>query len=334
MSRVVVTGGGGYVGRHIVRQLLQRGDEVVVWGRRTYPRVEAWGARCEVVDLSQDNSQLAAMLEGVDVVFHVAALPPYWAPLEVFQATNVEGTRRVIAACQAAGVSRLVYTSSPSATFDGSDAEGKTEAECPYPSQFDTPYAQTKAEGERLVLAANSDALATTSLRPHLVYGPEEPHMLPRVIGRNRRRRLAVIGEGTNRVGLTYVENAAAAHLQAADALSPGSRNAGRAYFVHDDEPVSLWAWIKGLLHQLDEPALKRTVSLSTARRIGRVMEWLWTWLPLPGEPPMTRFVATQLATSHWYDLSAAREDFGWHAPYSGEEGLAATVRWFREHPV
>lgn len=330
--RAVVTGGGGYIGQHIVRQLLDRHDEVLVLGRRRYPDVEAWGAAGAQTDLTTDDPDLPRHLEGADVVFHVAALPPYFAPKRVFVATNVDGTRRVLEACRAAGVPRLVFTGTPSSTFDGGHAEGATEADCPYPPTFLTPYAETKARAEQMVLGANTDDLATTSLRPHLVYGPEEPHMLPRVLARHRAGRLPRIGDGTNRMGLTYVDNAAAAHIQAADALDPGSPNAGKAYFVTDPEPVVFWDWVQAFLTGLGEAPIRRHVSRRTAHRLGAVAEALWRVLPLPGEPPMTRFVATALATSHWYDLSAARSDFGLDHPVDGDEGLARTIDWFRAH--
>jgi nucleoside-diphosphate-sugar epimerase len=330
--RALVTGGGGYLGRHIARQLLDRGDEVLVLGRHRYPQVEGWGATGLVADLGSPDAPLAELFRGVDVVFHAAALPPEWAPRAHFVATNVHGTRRVIAACRAASVPRLVYTSTPSVTFDGTDAAGVSEADCAYPARFENPYADTKAEAERLVLAAHGEGLLTTALRPHLIYGPEEPHMLPRILLRNRAGRLRIVGSGENEVGLTYIDNAAAAHLQAADALGPGSTNGGRAYFVTDNDRVSLWPWINAVLEGVGERPLTRKVPLGAARAIGALMELLWTALPLPGEPPMTRFIAAQLGTHHWYDLSAARRDFGLRELVSGDEGLRRTIAWFREH--
>lgn len=330
--RVLVTGGGGYVGRHVARQLLDRGDEVVVLGRGRYPEVEAWGAEGVQVDLAEDDPALAEAMAGCDAVVHAAALPPYFAPEAVFRPVNVDGTRRVIDACRAAGVTRLVYTSTPSVVFDGAPCEGRGEDACPYPDRYDSPYGATKAEAERMVLAAHGPELATVSLRPRLVYGPEEPHMLPKVLARHRAGRLRRIGDGTNRMALTYVDNAAAAHLQALDALGPDAPCGGRAYFVTDPEPVVFWAWIDRFLTGVGATPVRGAVGLGTARALGGVAETLWTWLPLSGEPPMTRFVATQMATSAWYDLSAGRRDLGLHAPVSGDEGLARTIAWFRAH--
>lgn len=334
--KAVVTGGGGYLGRAIVKALRDQGHDVTVVGRNRYPRVEAWGARSVVCDLADMGAEhlLVPAMRGADVVFHTAALPPYHAPREVFERTNVRGTERVIAACRAAGVPRLVNTSTPSVTADGRDHEGVREADLPIAAEPETPYASTKAEAELAVSAANGGDLATVSLRPHLIYGPEEPHMLPRIRARHRAGRLRIIGEGTNRVGLTYLDNAVAAHLSAADALSgPDAACAGKPYFITDAEPVVLWTWIDQFLTGAGEKPLRKQISLRAAHRLGGWMEAAWNTLPLPGEPPMTRFVATQLATSHHYDLTGACTELGYRPPVDGVDGLARTIAWFAAHP-
>lgn len=328
--RTVVTGGGGFLGAEIVAQLRARGDEVVVLGRGRYPAVEALGATCVPWDLAVERTGLADVLRGADVVIHTAAKAGVWGLLAEYRNINVDGTRRMLEASRAAGVPRFVYTSSPSCTFDGQDHEGRTEADCPYPTRFEAIYPATKAEAERLVLAANGPDLATTALRPHLIWGPGDPHLLPRLINRQRAGRLAMVGDGRNRVGLTHVANAAVAHVQAADALRPGSRNAGKAYFVTDPEPVVLWDWTNRLLTEVGAGPVTRRVPLGLARAGGAVLEGIWRLFGLSGEPPMTRFVASQLATSHWYDLRGAREDFGLTAVTDPDAAFRDTVAYFR----
>ena len=332
--RVLVTGGGGFLGGAIARMLLARGDEVVVVGRNRYPEVEAAGAVGAVVDLSGEDAAvaeaLAPVMAGADAVIHTAAKAGVWGPRESFWSINVEGTRRLIAAARAAGVGRFVYTSSPSCTFGGADHAGAREADCPYPDAYLATYPETKAVAEQLVGAANGPEMATVSLRPHLIYGPGDPHLMPRVITRNREGRLAVVGDGQNRVGITYVDNAAAAHLQALDALSPGAACAGRAYFITDPEPVAIWDWIVGALAELGEPAIKKRVPLGLARLVGGALEGAWGLFGLSGEPPMTRFVAAPLATTHWYDLTGAREDFGYAPVVSAEDGRARMIEDLR----
>jgi len=227
-------------------------------------------------------------------------------------------------------VTRLVYTSSPSVTFDGHDAVNANES-LPYPARYETSYAETKAEAERTVLQADGrDGLHTVALRPHLIWGPGDPHLIPRVVAAARAGRLMQVGDGRNRVDITYVDNAVTAHVQAADCLGPEGRAHGHAYFISDGHPVELWPWINDLLERLGVPRVRRTVSMRTARAIGAVLETVYRVLHLPGEPRMTRFVAAQLGTSHYYDLTAARRDFGYEPTVGMEEGLERLVRWLQ----
>jgi nucleoside-diphosphate-sugar epimerase len=330
--RALVTGGGGFLGSAIVRRLLARGDAVVLLARGRYPELEALGARPAVCDLTRPVG-LDEALAGVDVVFHVASKTGVWGERADFIRVNVEGTARLLEATRRAGVTRLVYTSSPSATFSGADARGLGEAECPYPAHFEAAYPETKARAEQAVLAANGPALATTALRPHLIWGPGDPHLLPRLIARQKAGRLARVGDGQNLVALTYIDNAASAHLQAADALAPGSPNAGRPYFVTDGAPVNLWRWVEDFLLALGLGPIRRAVPRRAAWALGAVLEAAWTLFRLDGEPLMTRFVANELAASHWYDLRAAEADFGYRRVIDPDEAMARTVACFREEP-
>lgn len=329
--KALVTGGGGFLGRRIVEMLAAEGHEVLFLARGAYPEVAACGATGLQHDLRQ-RAGLDAHLAGVDCVFHVASVTGVWGERSWFFDINVQGTRNLMDAAVAAGVPRFVYTSSPSVTFDGRDHVGATEADCPYPSTFEAFYPESKAVAEREVLAENGRrGMATTALRPHLIWGPRDPHLLPRVIQRRRQGRLRVVGTGENKVGLTHVDNGAVAHLQAAAALvDPEAPNAGKAYFITDLEPVALWPWLDAFLQAVGERPIQGKVSVATARRVGSVLEWIWGTLGLGGEPPMTRFVAAQLGTSHWYDLSAAIQDFGYAPVVDPAEALAETIEAFR----
>ena len=326
--KAVVTGGGGFVGRAIVERLLCRGHEVISTSRRTYPELEALGARCVAADLGSDAPDLS-FFAGADVVFHVAALAGYWGKAQEFHRANVVATENVLAAARLHGVPRLVFTSSPSVCFDGHDHVRATDL--PRAGSFLAHYPRTKARAEELALAANSPELATCALRPHLVFGPRDPHLLPRVVQRARAGKLPIVGDGSNEVSVTFVDNAAAAHVAAADRLEPGAAHAGRAYFLGQEQPVELWPWINRILAALDVPPLERRVSLGTASAAGRVCELLWSALPLPGQPPMTRFVARQLATSHSYDMAPARRDFGYVEEVGLEEATERAIADLRE---
>ena len=319
--KVLVTGGGGFLGLYIVEQLLQAGHDVRVFCRRRYQSLDALGVECVQGDL-RDARAVSDACRAIDAVFHTAAVPGVWGPWEIFHGINTLGTLNIIAACREHSVSRLIYTSSPSVVFDGHDHVDADES-LPYPTTWMCHYPHSKALAEQAVLAANDpDRLRTISLRPHLIWGPRDNHLIPRLMEKARSGRLRRVGDGTNIVSVAYVENAAAAHLQAEISLRSSVTAAGRAYFINEPEAVNLWDWINLLLHRAGLPPGRKSVSAANARRAGVVLEAVWNLLRLKGEPPMTRFVAAQLAGSHSYSIAAAQRDFGYQSPVSSEEGL------------
>ncbi|RMG09407.1 MAG: NAD-dependent epimerase/dehydratase family protein [Planctomycetota bacterium] len=333
MARALVTGGGGFLGRALCLQLLAAGDEVAVFSRRRFPDLEERGVESLQGDLA-DAKAVRAACAGREVVYHVAALAGAWGDPARYEATNVIGTRNVIAACRAGGVPKLVFTSSPSVVapptpHDLIDADEST----PYPERTLADYPRTKALAERDVLAANDRKLATCALRPHLILGPGDPHLLPRVFARARAGRLRIVGAGTNLVDFTYVEDAARAHRLAAACLDPGGPAAGRAYFITQGEPVALWPWINGLLEAVGLPPVTRRISLRGAMRLGGALEATWRWLRLSGEPPMTRFVALQLATTHTFSIAAARRDLRYEPSLSMDELTALLAEHYGRGP-
>ena len=326
--KYLVTGGGGFLGSAIVRQLRERGDQVVVVGRSSYPHIEQLGAHCVSLDISTASSQaLHDLLCDIDVIIHTAAKAGVWGKKEDFWSINVEGTEKLLKAAQESGVRRFVHTSSPSAVWHGGDECNLSEKDCPYPTEFLGFYPHSKAIAEKMVLEANSHTFATTALRPHLIWGAGDPHLIPRVIA--RAHRLRIVGSGKNKVGICYVENAAYAHILAADTLDIDAKNAGKAYFITDLEPIVLWEWINHVLTAVGKPAITRKVSMNTAHTLGAVLEWMWRTFGLSGEPMMTRFVAKQLASSHYYDLSAAISDFGYREHTPPEEGMTLMIDYF-----
>jgi len=308
---ILVTGGGGFLGREIVRQLLARGETVRVLTRSPQPALAAAGVDCRQGDIADPQAARAAAA-GAAAVIHTAAKAGVWGAAGDYFRANVAGTRNIIAACRAAGVPHLVHTSTPSVVFNGAGIAGGDET-LPLLRRCPAPYPRTKALAEREALAANSPGLRVAALRPHLIWGAGDPHLIPRVLAQARAGRLRIVGNGRNRVDLTHVENAAAAHLLALDALRRGDpRAAGAAFFVSDGAPVVLWEWVNALLASLGIPPVTRRVPLPLARAAGTLFEAAWRVLPLHGEPPLTRFVAHELAHDHWFDISAARTVLGY----------------------
>ncbi len=322
MMRILVTGGGGFLGQALCRGLVERGHEVASFNRGHYAELDVLGVRQIAGDLA-DHDAVTAAFAGRDAVFHNAAKAGAWGSYASYHRANVLGTRNVLDACRGLGIRRLVYTSSPSVTHRATHrVEGGTADSVPYGEGFKAPYATTKAIAERAVLAANDSTLATVALRPRLIWGPGDNNILPRLVERANAGRLRIVGDGNNKVDSTYIDNAAQAHFDAFEHLAPGSACAGRAYFISNGEPLPMRELVNSLLQAAGAPAVDKHIPFAAAYAVGVVCEGLWHALPLQGEPPMTRFLAEQLATTHWYSMEPARRDFGYVPTVSVAEGL------------
>lgn len=327
MTTALVTGGGGFLGKAVIRRLLSEGWSVRSFSRGRYPELESWGVDCHRGDLV-DGDAVARAVAGCEVVFHVAAKPGVWGPYSEYYDANVRGTEHVLDACLRERVARLVYTSSPSVVHGGEDIEGGDES-LPYPDHFEAPYPETKAMAEQLVLAASDRNLATVSLRPHLIWGPGDNHLVPKIVARARTGRLRLVGDGRAKVDSVYIDNAAQAHLDAAAQLAPGAPCAGRAYFITNGEPMPIGDLINGILDAAGVAPVTRTVPVGVAVFAGRVLEAVHRVARPDVEPAMTAFLARQLATAHWFDISAARRDLGYRPEVSIAEGLDRLKRWY-----
>lgn len=341
LSPVFITGASGFIGGKLAERLLGEGRPVRVLSRRPLPHLEALGAEVILGDL-RDRHALRRGCTGADTVFHVAGRVGVWGPRDEFYAVNLDGTNNVITACQQAGVPRLVYTSSPSVVYNGGDLAGVDET-APLCREAPCAYPTSKAAAEQVVSRANSRLLGTVSLRPHLVWGPGDKNVVPRVLALAKTGRLRIVGSGKNRVDVTHISNVIDAHLLAEGALietmtdlpsadpnrrpSPG----GKAYFITNGEPVVLWDWINQVLRGVGIPEITKRMPLGVANAIGGVMEKLWGTFPLKGEPPMTRFVAKELATDHWFDITAARRDLNYHPLVTVEQGTAELIDHYRK---
>ena len=317
--RVLVTGASGCLGRALTRRLVADGHTPRAFCRSDDGELRAIGElfRGDV----GDARAVHAAADGCEAVFHVAAMVGAGGRRRDFERTNVEGTRNVIEACKAACVGRLIYTSTPSVVHAGGDIEGADES-LPYPDTFHAHYPRTKAAAERMILDANSPTLSTVALRPHLIWGPGDTNLVPRILQRGRAGRLRFVGRASKLVDTTYIDNAVDAHLGALSRLAPDAACAGRPYFIANGEPVPQPEIINGILEAGGLPPCERHISVGLARTLGALLELGYALLRPSGEPPMTRFLAEQLSTAHWYDLSAARRDLGYTPRVTVREGL------------
>lgn len=318
--KALVTGGGGFLGGAIVKALLKRGDTVKTIQRGQYSWLNDLGVETIQGDLTRlDDINAAA--SGCDIVFHVAAKAGVWGDYDDYYQANVIATKNVLEACRINNVHYLVYTSTPSVVFDGKNEEGINES-APYVKDFFNAYQKTKAEAEQLVINANNVNLKTVSLRPHLIWGPGDPHLVPRIINRAKAGRLKLVGNENNKVDSCYIDNAAQAHLLAADCLQSSGVCAGKVYFISNDEPISMSDLINKILTVAGLSEVNKRVPENVAYFAGLILEKIYTLLNRKNEPIMTRFVARQLSTSHWFDLSAAKQDLGYQPRISIDEGM------------
>lgn len=325
-KRVLVTGGGGFLGKAIINHLMVYTPFVRSLSRKYYPELEKIKVQQVQGDLAHADIVKQAC-QDQDIVLHVAAKTGgMWGSVDQFHATNVVGTRNVIDACRQHGVAYLIHTSSPSVIYDGdADLEGVDES-LPYPKAYQTAYQQTKAEAEKLVAHACTRDLQAIILRPHLIWGPGDTHFAPRII--ERAKMLRRVGNGKNRIDVTYIDNAAQAHILAADKLITNSALSGRIYFISNGEPIYLWDMVNHILNAANLPPVKKSIPKAVAYIIGALLEGVYTGLRIRSEPRMTRFLANELSRSHWFDISAARKDLGYVPQVSLEEGLNRLKKW------
>ncbi|MDA7979509.1 MAG: NAD-dependent epimerase/dehydratase family protein [Pirellulales bacterium] len=313
----------------MAQALKQRGHHVKAGYRR---QAIAASEGIEPVSLDvRDAQQVLQACAGVDAVIHVAGLTGIWGSWRPYYETNVVGTENVIDACRRQGVSKLVFTSSPSVTFDGDDQSNVNET-APYPRRWLCAYPRSKAIAEQAVLAANDEQLLTCALRPHLIWGPGDLQLVPELVRRAAAGKLRQIGQGKNLIDATHIDNAAAAHLAALDSLVAGAPACGKAYFISQDEPVNCWDWIREVVGYFGAHLHKSPVSARVAWRAASVFEAGYKMFRIRRQPLLTRFLVAQLSTSHYFDISAARRDLGYHPPLSMSKGLEQLAAMAAEH--
>jgi len=324
-ARVLVTGGGGFLGKAIIKRLLTHTPDIRSLSRNRYPELDALG----VEQIQGDISDLAAVERACqerDLVFHVAAKTGIWGVYQDFYNTNVAGTRHVVKSCQQHDISYLIYTSSPSVVYhDDADIMGVDES-APYPDHYQTYYQETKSMAEQLVVQASDPSLKTIVLRPHLIWGPGDSQFVPRII--QRAGSLRRVGDGKNRIDTTFIDNAVQAHILAAEKLLENRHLSGNIYFISQGEPIYLWDMVDHILMSAGRKPVRKSIPKGLAYAIGYIMEVVYKSLRVASEPRMTRFLANELSRNHWFDISAARKDLGYVPEVSIADGLAQLKDW------
>ena len=325
---ILVTGGKGFLGSSIVHRLLELGHKVETLSRSADSEKNS-DVKHHQLDLSKKVLNFK-QFEGIECIFHTAAKAGIDGRYNDYYTANYLGTKNILRLAKDIGVKYFIYTSSPSVVFSGKPISGGNE-KLSYVSNRISPYSHTKALAEEAVLHANNNnTLLSTSLRPHLIWGENDPHLLPKVIARHRKGKLKIVGEGNNQVDLTHVDNVVHAHILAFDALVEGSPLGGKSYFISQNEPVKLWDWLNSIFKSLNLDTIPNRISFPKAYCAGAFAEFLWKILRLKGDLPMSRFVACQLAHDHWFSTESAKADFGYEPIISMSEAMKKTLPWLR----
>jgi len=318
--KVLVTGGGGFLGLALVRKLVASGFDVSSFSRQNYPELQALGVRVFRGDLANPKAVQAA-IKDQEIVFHTAAKAGFWGSYKDYYQSNVYGTQNVLDACKQYKVKNLIYTSSASVVFAGQSIEnGNTNV--PYPRNQLSHYTKTKAIAEQIILEANSKQLRTICLRPHIVWGPGDHHIIPRLLKRAKAGRLRIIGKGNNRIDTIFIDNLVDAHIKACDCLESNPKCRGKTYFVSNDDPVIAWEFINQILEKAGIAKIHKMIPKGLALIMASLLSaYHKTFIP-GKEPLLTPFLIKELSQSHWFDISDAKRDLGYSPQVSNEEGL------------
>jgi len=283
----------------------------------------------EVLGSVTDPVAVAHAMQGCEAVVHLAAKVSFTGAESEFEAVNVHGTAAVLAAALDAGARRFVMVSSPSVAHAGASLVG-AGADPADPARARGAYARTKARAELAALATDSPELRVLAVRPHIVWGPGDTQLVARVVERARAGRLPLLGSGAALIDTTYVDNAADA---IAAALVAGRSAFGAAYVVTNGEPRPVRDLLAGICAAAGVPSPTWSLPPTVARAVGGVIEVVWTGHPGWGEPPMTRFLAEQLSTAHWFDQRRTRKVLGWTPAVTLDEGFARLAASFAPPP-
>jgi len=319
--RVLVTGASGLLGGAVAAAVRDAGHEVTTFQRRPSGVDGVTDLRGTVTDAAA----ITAAVTGQDAVVHLAAKVSLTGDAADFERVNVGGSATVVEAMRMAGVPRMVFVSSPSVAHAGSSIVGD-DALAADPGRARGDYARTKALAERATLAADSDGLRVVAVRPHLVWGPGDTQLVERIVARAASGRLPLLDHGAALIDSTYVDNAAsgiAAALERVDAVH------GNAYVLTNGEPRPVADLLAGIARAGGAPAPRLRVPSAVARAAGSVVEAVWRVRPGEDEPPMTRFLAEQLSTAHWFDQRRTQRDLRWTPTVSVDEGLRRLAAWY-----
>ena len=324
MKKAIVTGGGGFLGKALCVELKDLGYEVIALARGSYPELELLGITTRQCDISEPLDNFVDDFKDAEVIFHTAAKVKMWGDYKDFYKINVEGTKNLISMAKKSGIKKFIYTSSPSVIADGTNLKGINES-YDYPKAHKANYPKTKAIAERIVLEENSHEFKTVSLRPHLIWGPGDNNFVPTILERAKAGKLVRVGNGKNLVDLSFIDDCVSAHICALTAVDTNPKASGKAYFISQGEPVELWSWIDEVLVKNGQPKIKKSIPFMVAYNLARLLEGVYKLFSIKSEPPLTKFLVSEMATDHYFDISRAKKHLGYEPKYSISEAIEIT---------
>lgn len=317
-NKVLITGGGGFLGRNIAKLLISKNYEVYSFQRNYYPELEKLGVKQIIGDLLNFD-QIRLALTDIKSVIHTASKVGMNGSFDDFYKANFIGTKNLIISMKEMGIKNLVYTSTPSVVF-GKDDLNFVDESTPYPKKFLSHYAHTKKLAEEYVLQSIDENFFAVALRPHLIFGPGDTNLIPRVIEARKKNKLKIVGDGKNLVDVIYVENAAYAHYLALEKLS--NKISGHAYFIGQG-PVNLWTFTNQILLHFNLTSVDQKIPLNVAYTMGFLIESVLNIFKLNHiHPPMSRFIALQLGKSHYFNHDRATKELGFFNNISIQDGI------------
>lgn len=321
MKTILVTGGGGFVGKSLIKKLLNKGYQVKSLSRNFYEELATLSVTCYQGDIGGEFEKINLFFKNVDAVFHVASKVDMWGKYDDFFKTNVIGTRNIIKACKENNIKYLIYTSSPS-VIANNDGLKEVDASFPYPKKYDAFYPETKAMAEKeIIKEGKKGEIFTLVLRPHLIWGPNDTNLIPTILDKAKNGKLKQIGDGKNIVDCSYIEDCTDAHILALEALEKNPSLSSNVYFVTQDEHIKLWDFINSILVAKKLPPIEKKVSKKLALSIARVLEFTSKMIP-SFKPLFTKFLITEMTTDHYFNIEKTKKDLGYSPKYSIKEGL------------
>lgn len=320
--RILVTGATSLIGKRLVERLLERGDDPICMQRHA-----ADVAAAQVLGDVRDAAAVKTASTSCEAVIHLAAKVGVVGTWSEFESVNVAGTAHVVAAARHHDLRTIVHVSSPSVAHVGDPIAGGL-AEPASTGRRGAWYAESKALAERLALSANDSSMTVVAVRPHLVWGEGDTQLVGRIVERARSGRLALVNGGRALVDTTYIDNAVDALIAALDRASPGAACAGNAYVITNGEPRTIRELVDGICHAAGLTVKHRSIPIQLAAPVGALMEWFWAHTNRIDDPPITRFLAEQLGTAHWFDPRPAATDLGYRPAISLDEGLTRLAAW------